>query len=151
MIAFGEIFAQHDENANQRVQFVLINARRIVVRVHHGQTVVDRTQTFETFAEKRFVNSFHVGFQLRTDVRVDFSDQLDASIGHFVRTVDDQFPQIFDANQIFVVHQSDRSTFLLQFIRLGVDGFEEAIETTANETNVRRSAETSRPTSSRDR
>ena len=71
------------------------------------------------------------------DVGVDLSHQLDAAIGHLIGTVDNQFPEVLDTDEVLVVHQPDRATLLLQFIQLSIDRFEETIEATEEKVSVR--------------
>ena len=55
---------------------------------------------------------------------------MNTTAGNVVRTVGDQLPEVFDTDEILVVQQTNRPALLLEFIRLGVDGFEETIEAT---------------------
>ena len=81
--------------------------------------------------EERFVDVFDIGFQRWIDVREDLLDEMRAAIGHVVRPVQDQFPQVLDADEILVVDQTYRTSFLLQFLQIGIDRFEETIEAAA--------------------
>lgn len=137
IVTLSQILSENDQNAYQSIQFVLIGCFGIVLGVHQLQTIVHWTKTFETFADERFVNAFDIGLELWTDIGVDLSHQLNATISHFVRTVDNQLPEVFDTDEVLVVHQSNRATLLLQFIQLSIDRFEETIEATEEKVSVR--------------
>ena len=137
IVTLGQILSENDQDAYQSIQFVLVGRFGIVLGVHQLQTIVNGTKTFETLADERFVHAFDVGLELWTDIGVDLSHQLDATIGHFIGTVDDQFPEVLDTDEVLVVHQSDRATLLLQFIQLRIDRFEETIEATDEKVLVR--------------
>ena len=92
IVTLSQVLSENDQDAYQSIQFTLIGSFGIVLGVHQLKTIVHWTKTFETLADERFVNAFDVGLELWTDVGVDLSHELYTTIGHFIGTVDNQFP-----------------------------------------------------------
>ena len=61
---------------------------------------------------------------------------MNTTISNFIRTIKDDFPEIFTTDKILVTDQSNGAAFVLKFIRLSIDSFEKSIETTRNNRSI---------------